>query len=167
MRDEQGNHRKLLPAHLEVIVSHIRSNMKDGETEETVDVDIDIPTHIPQSVLDNSRKRKADSSTDCRRCKDPGDVKGDRQTRLEEYCNWGLTQVKSERWSNALQVANRVAMDQFLELNTALQYPNKVVELMMKEEVSEGIALANFKAWTQSYLSAVTATPRTSPAARD
>jgi len=76
-----------------------------------------------------------------RRCKDPSDVKGDRQTRLEEYCSWGLTQVKSERWSNALQFANRVAIDQFLELNTALQYPIKVVELMTKEGVGEGIAL--------------------------
>jgi len=96
MRDKQGNHFKLLPAHLGEIVSNIRSNIKAGETEETVDVEIHIPTHIRQSVLDNSRKRKADSSTDCHRCKDPGDVKGDRQTRLEEYCNWGLTQVKSE-----------------------------------------------------------------------
>jgi hypothetical protein len=32
-------------------------------------------------------------------------------------------------------------MDEFLELNTALQYPNKVVELMTKEGVSEGIVL--------------------------
>ena len=141
MTDEQGNHRRLLPAHLEEIVDHIKRNMKDGETEETVDVNIEIPPHIRQRVLDNSRKRKADSSADCRHCKDPGDVKGDRQTRLEEYCNWGLTQVKSERWSNALQFANRVAMDQFLELNTALQHPNKVVELMTKAGVSEGIAL--------------------------
>jgi hypothetical protein len=141
MTDEQGNHRTLLPAHLEEIVDHIKKNMKDGETEETVDVTIEIPPHIRQRVLDNSRKRKADSSTDCRRCKDPGDVKGDRQDRLEEYCNWGLTQVKSGRWRYALQDANRVAMDKFVELNTALQYPNKVVDLMMKEEVSEGAAL--------------------------
>ena len=141
LKDKQGNHRRLLPAHLEEIVGHIKRNMKDGETEETVDVDIEIPPHILQSVLDNSRKRKADSSTDCRRCKDPGDVKGNRQTRLEEYCDWSLTQVKSDRWRNALQDANRVAMDKFVELNTALQYPKVVVDLMVKEGVSEGIAL--------------------------
>ena len=141
LKDKQGNHRRLLPTHLEEIVGHIKRNIKDGETEETIDVDIEIPSHILQNVLDNSRKRKADSSTDCRRCKDLGDVKGDRQDRLEEYCNWGLTQVKSDRWRNALQDANRVAMDSFVELNTALQYPNKVVDLMTREGVSEGAAL--------------------------
>ena len=105
--------------------------MKEGETEEDVDVDIEIPPHILKHVLDNNRKRKAeDVSADCCHCKvhasetlpgeDLGDVEGDRQAKLEEYCNWGLTQVKSDRWRRALQIANQVAMDQFLELNTIL-----------------------------------------------
>jgi hypothetical protein len=75
--------------------------MKEGETEEDVDVDIEIPPHILKHILDNSRKRKAeDNSTDCRYYKvhalatipgeDPGDVEGERQAILEEYCNWGM-----------------------------------------------------------------------------
>ena len=32
---------------------------------------------------------------------DPGDVEGDRQGKLEEYCNWGLAQVESDRWRSA------------------------------------------------------------------
>jgi hypothetical protein len=91
--------------------------MEDGETEEDVNIDIEIPSNILKNILDNSRKRKADSSTDCRHCKVyvsetvsgeviPRDVEGDRRARLEEYCNWGLTQVDSDRWRNVLQIAN-------------------------------------------------------------
>jgi hypothetical protein len=149
--DEQGNHCKLLPGQLEEIVYHIKGNMKEGETEEDVDINIEIPPNILKNILDNSRKRKADSSTDCCHCKvhvsdtipgkDPADVEGDRQAKLEEYCNWGLTQVESDRWRNALQIANQVAMDQFLELNTILQHPKVVAELMVKNKVQPGIAL--------------------------
>ncbi|KAF8848067.1 hypothetical protein BDZ45DRAFT_555830, partial [Acephala macrosclerotiorum] len=104
--DERGDHYKLLPGQLEDIVCHIKGNMKAGEREEDVDVDIEIPFNILKNVLDNSRKRKADGSIDCRQCKahvsahgrccdtagrtpgeDHGDVEGDRQAKLEEYCN--------------------------------------------------------------------------------
>ena len=67
--------------------------MKEGETEENVNVDIKIPPHILKHVLDNNRKRKADGAIDCRYCKvhtpseDSRDVEGDRQARLEEYYN--------------------------------------------------------------------------------
>ena len=80
--------------------------MKKGEKEEDVDVNIEIPPNILKNILDNSRKRKADGSIDCRHCKvhasahsrcydmakrtlgeDPGNVKGDRQDKLEVYCN--------------------------------------------------------------------------------
>jgi hypothetical protein len=67
--DERGNHRKLLPAHVEEIVGHINRNMKEGETEEDVDVSVKIPPHVLKNVLGNSRKRKADSSIDCHHCK--------------------------------------------------------------------------------------------------
>lgn len=40
--------------------------MKEGENEEGVDVNIEIPSKILQDVLDDSRKRKADDSIDCR-----------------------------------------------------------------------------------------------------
>jgi hypothetical protein len=103
--------------------------MEEGEREENVDIDIETPPNILKDVLDNSRKRKADGSIDCRQCKahvsahgrycdtagrtpgeDPGDVEGDRQAKLEEYCNWGLAQVESDRWRSALQIANQVGI---------------------------------------------------------
>ena len=134
--------------------------MKEGEKEEDVDVNIEIPPNILKNILDNSRKQKADGSIDCRHCKvhtsahsrccdtaertlgeDPRDVEGDRQDKLEAYCNWGLKQVESDRWRNALQIANQVAIDQFLELNTILQHPKVVAELMVKNGVRLGIAL--------------------------
>ena len=78
--------------------------MKEGEKD--VDVNIEIPPNILKNVLDNSRKQKVDGSIDCRHCKvyvlahsrccdtaetihgeDPRDVEGDRQAKLEEYCN--------------------------------------------------------------------------------
>jgi hypothetical protein len=67
--DEQGNHRELLPRHLEDIVSYIKGNMKEGEKEVDVDINIKIPPSIIKDVLDNSRKRKADGSIDCPPCK--------------------------------------------------------------------------------------------------
>ena len=107
--DERGNHHKLLPRHLEEIVHYIKGSMKEGEKEEEIDVDIEMPPKILQDVLDDSRKRKADSSIDCRQCKvqvsahgghrdtaettldrDLGDVRDDRKDKLEEYCNWTL-----------------------------------------------------------------------------
>ncbi|KAI9762389.1 MAG: hypothetical protein M1840_001250 [Geoglossum simile] len=158
--DEQGNHHKLLPGQLEEIVCHIKGNIKEGEKEEDVDVGIEIPPNILKSVLDNSRKRKANGSINCRHCKvhvsahsgycdtaeitpgeDPRDMEGDRQAKLEEYCNWGLTQVGSNRWRDALQTANQVAMNQFLELNTILQHPKVVAQLMVRNRVKPGIAL--------------------------
>jgi hypothetical protein len=125
--------------------------MKEGEIEEDVNVEIEILPHILQNISDNSRKRKADNPSNCRYCKVhvseaiPGkasrDVEGDRLAKLEEYCNWGLKQVESDRWRKALQVANQVAMDQFLELNTTLQHPKVVADLMVKNKVPLGIAL--------------------------
>jgi hypothetical protein len=128
--------------------------MNEGETEEDVDINIEIPPSILKNILDNSCKRKADGAVDCRHCKvhvsshsdtaetiDPGDVEGDRQAKLEEYCNWGLTQVESDRWRHALQIANQVAINQFLELNTILQHPKVVADLMVKKGVAPGIAL--------------------------
>ena len=86
--------------------------MKEGETEKDVDINIKIPPNILKNILDNSRKRKADSPINYRHCKvyvseiipgeDLGDVNRDRQAKLEEYCNWSLTQVESDRWRNTL-----------------------------------------------------------------
>ncbi|KAH6623189.1 hypothetical protein F5144DRAFT_623218 [Chaetomium tenue] len=102
--DERGNHHKLLPRHLEDIFHHIKGNMEEGEKEEDVDVNIEIPPQILKDVLDDSRKRKAEDSIGCRNCKtrvsahgrhhdaadttlgeDLADVDGDRKDRVEEY----------------------------------------------------------------------------------
>jgi hypothetical protein len=83
MIDEQGNYYRLLLAYLEEIVDYIKRNIKDKETKEAVDINIEILLHICQRILDNSYKQKADSSTDYRRYKDPSNVKGDRLARLE------------------------------------------------------------------------------------
>jgi hypothetical protein len=69
-------------------------------------LNIENPPNILKNLgLDNSRKRKADSLIDCHHCKvhvsghsrgcDARDVEGDRHVKLEEYCNWSLTQVVS------------------------------------------------------------------------
>jgi hypothetical protein len=125
--------------------------MKEGETEDDVNVDIKVPPYILRNILDNSRKWKADNTSNCRYCKvyaletipgeDPGDVEGDRQAKLEAYYSWGLTQVNSDRWRNVLQIANQVAINKFLELNTILQHPKVVAKLMVKKGVKPGITL--------------------------
>ena len=123
--------------------------MKEGEKEEEVDVNIEIPPKILKDVLDDSRKRKAEDSIDCRNCKahvsangryrdvaeatlDLRDVQGGRKDKLEEYCNWTLQQVRSDRWREALQATNQFALDQFLELNSILQHPKVAADLMVK-----------------------------------
>ncbi|RYP11599.1 hypothetical protein DL765_007699 [Monosporascus sp. GIB2] len=132
--------------------------MKEGEKEEEVDVNIEIPPKILKDVLDDSRKRKAEDSIDCRNCKahvsahgrhrdaaettlgeNLGDVKGDGKDKLEEYCNWALQQVKSDRWREALQAANQFALDQFLELNSILQHPKVAADLMIEGGVKPGM----------------------------
>jgi hypothetical protein len=76
--------------------------MKEGDKEEDVDINIEMPPSIVKDILHNSRKRKADGSVDCRPCKvhnppqgkcsnatpseGPGDVEGDTPTKLEQYC---------------------------------------------------------------------------------
>ncbi|KAJ0335178.1 hypothetical protein COL154_013770 [Colletotrichum chrysophilum] len=157
--DERGNHHRLLPRHLEEIFNHIKRNIKEGETEEDVDVNIEIPSKILGDILNDSRKRKAEDPLDCRTCKahtssgrlqdmggtdlreDGVEVEGDRMDRLKEYCDWGLQQVKNDEWREALQAANRFAMDQFLELNSVLKHPKVAADLMVKGGVKPGIAL--------------------------
>jgi hypothetical protein len=62
--DERGDHYKLQPGQLEDIVRYIKGNIEEGEGEEDVDINIEIPANILKDVLDNSRKRKADGSID-------------------------------------------------------------------------------------------------------
>ncbi|CAG9955928.1 unnamed protein product [Clonostachys rosea f. rosea IK726] len=149
--DNQGNHHRMLPTHLEDIYKHIKAGMKDGENEDEVEVNIEIPPKILQDIMDNSRKRKADSSIDCRLPKSitsihcghssEEDIVGDRKDNLEEYCNWTLSQVTSDRWRRGLEAANQFAMDQFLELNSILQHQNFTIQLMVKGGIKPGIAL--------------------------
>ena len=68
-------------------------------------------------------------------------MEGDRKDKPEEYCNWTLKQVKSDRWREALQTMNQFALDQFLELNSILQHPKVIADMMVKGGVNPGIAL--------------------------
>ncbi|KAK2061324.1 hypothetical protein LY76DRAFT_614430 [Colletotrichum caudatum] len=120
--DERGNHHRLLPRHLEEIFQHIKGNMKEGENEEEVDVNIEIPSKILGDILNDSRKRKAEDSADC-------------------VLQLVLQQVNDDGWREALQVANQFAMDQFLELNSILKHPKAAADLMVKGGVKPGIAL--------------------------
>jgi hypothetical protein len=95
--DDRGNHYKLLLAQLEEIICHIKANIKEGEIEEDVNINIEIPPYILQNILDNSRKRKADNPSDycCYKVyiletipdKASRDVEGDRLAKLKEYYN--------------------------------------------------------------------------------
>uniref|UniRef100_A0A8H7N150 Uncharacterized protein n=1 Tax=Bionectria ochroleuca TaxID=29856 RepID=A0A8H7N150_BIOOC len=82
--------------------------MKDGENEDEVEVNIEIPPRIH-----NSHERKADSSIDyCPPKSSCGyspeeDILGDRKDKLDKYCNWTLSQVTSKRWRIGLQAANQ------------------------------------------------------------
>jgi hypothetical protein len=81
---DERDYYKLLPTHLEEIIYYIKANIKEGEIEENVNVDIKIPPYILKHILDNSRKHKVDGTIDCRYCKvhtpseDSRDVEGDR-----------------------------------------------------------------------------------------
>ncbi|KAI1839391.1 hypothetical protein JX266_014398, partial [Neoarthrinium moseri] len=101
--DKQGNHLKLEARHLEDIFNEIKHKMKEGETEDEVDVRIEIPPRVLQDVLARSQKRKPDSEpSNCRPSKthvtdncvqrpvaeDSLNITGDIAQRLEEYCNW-------------------------------------------------------------------------------
>lgn len=159
MVDEKGNHISMLSRHLEAEVRYRRNNMKDGETEDDINVEIEVPPEIAKDVLACSRKRKAESASSGRPCKthvsahqdhhgaagmahpgDPG-VCGDRLEKLEKYCTWGMTQVKSDRWREALEAANKFAMEHLIELNSALQHPETITSMMVKGGVKPGSAL--------------------------
>jgi len=124
---------------LKDIFYHIKKNIKEKEKEEEVDVNIEISFKILKNVLDDTRKRKIENSIDYYNYKahvlvynghrneaettfgkDLGDVEEDRKDKFEEYCNWTLQQIKSDRWRDTLQTANQFALDQFLELNSIL-----------------------------------------------
>jgi hypothetical protein len=64
--DTQGNYQKLLPVQLEEIVRYIKEKLEEGETEKNVDISIEISPYIIQNILENNRKRKADSSINYR-----------------------------------------------------------------------------------------------------
>ncbi|KAJ3569921.1 hypothetical protein NPX13_g5910 [Xylaria arbuscula] len=130
--------------------------MKDGEKEDEVDIDIEIPPGIIQDVLAESQKRKAESDLGSSRsnkthvsdhCKHGYGVEGfisitgDRAQRLEEYCDWTLVQTKSDRWRSELEAANQCAIDYFLELNSIIQHPQAAINMLVRGGVKPGVAL--------------------------
>ena len=53
----------MLLGQLEEIVSYIKGNITEGETEEDIDINIKILPYILKNILDNSCKQKVDGST--------------------------------------------------------------------------------------------------------
>lgn len=137
----------MLATHLEDIYNYIKANIKEEEKEDDVNVNIEIPPKILQDIMDNSRKRKADGSIDCRASKSScgyspeEDILGDRKDKLEEYYNWTLSQVTSDRWRMELEAASQFAMEEFLELNSILQHQKLIFDLMVRGGIKPGIAL--------------------------
>ncbi|EON99436.1 hypothetical protein UCRPA7_5039 [Phaeoacremonium minimum UCRPA7] len=74
----------MLSGHLEAKVRHHRNNIKDGETKDNVNMDIEILPKIAKDMLAYSRKRKAESPSSGRPYK---------------------------TWREALEVANKYAME--------------------------------------------------------
>jgi len=68
-------------------------------------------------------------------------VEADRKDKLEGYDNKNLQQVKSDRWREALQIANRFALGQYLELNPILQHPKVAADLIVKGGAKTGIII--------------------------
>ena len=97
MPDERGNYRKLLLAQLKEIVYYIKTNIKEGETEEDININIKIPLYILRNILDNSCKRKPDNPSNyyCYKVyisetipsEASVDIEEDRLAKLKEYYN--------------------------------------------------------------------------------
>ncbi|KAI1839610.1 hypothetical protein JX266_014179 [Neoarthrinium moseri] len=79
-------------------------------------------------------------------------ITGDIAQRLEEYCNWMLTQTISDRWRAELEKGTQCALDHFLELNSVMQHPNAAINILVRSGAKPGVALqfvskANIKKW--------------------
>lgn len=152
---ERGIHHRLEYTRLADIKDHHFSNMQPGEQMEDVDISV-IPPHILRDVLQASHNKDnqgvIESQRAASRCEhactasatsDESSlhVQGDTAQRLEEYCNWVVAQTKSDRWRQELQKATRVALEQCYELNSVLEHPKPILELMVKRGVKSGSAL--------------------------
>ncbi|CAG9945554.1 unnamed protein product [Clonostachys rosea f. rosea IK726] len=98
--------------------------MKEGESVEDVDIDIDIPARILDDVLQG-----------------PQAFSGDAAHNLQEYCTWVLAQVQSNRWRKELEVAIKFAIDQYLDLNSIVKHPHVIINAMVQGRVKLGSAL--------------------------
>ena len=170
--DERGIHHRLDYPRLADIKDHIIENMQEGEQVEDVDIGLEIPSHILKEVLQASRKRKDDGSAESRGCKShcghtcatpttsgesSTQITGDVAQRLEEYCNWTVARTKSNRWRQELEKATRIALGQYLELNSVFEHPKPILDLMVKGGVKSGVALQfvskpNIKQWWKEQL---------------
>ncbi|KAH6653417.1 hypothetical protein BKA67DRAFT_660042 [Truncatella angustata] len=153
--DQQGNHHKLEATDLEQTLEDLKDKMKEGEKEEDIDVGVEIPAKIRDNVLAKSRKRKADRapgncrhnkthvSNQCGSCSesDTFRIAGDRAEKLREYCDWTLAQTQDVSWRAELRVGNKHATDNFLELNSILQFPKVATDVLVRKGVKIGVAL--------------------------
>lgn len=130
-RDRNGNHRRLEAPLLVAICKDIVSKMKGGENEEEVEIPDEIPGYILEQILMFNRKEQDDDDA----------ISGDAAQRLEQYCIHILGQTKSDRYRRELEKGAQWAIENCLELNSALQQPDFVVRSMVDSGVKTGIAV--------------------------
>lgn len=90
----------MLPGQLNGIVCHTEDGMGEGESDKGVDA-------VPLKILKNviwCRNCEAHTPAHNRGCT-AGDFEGDRHVNLEQFTGV-LTQIESDRWKSALQIAN-------------------------------------------------------------
>ncbi|KAF1730669.1 hypothetical protein CRV24_008738 [Beauveria bassiana] len=122
-----------------------------GEDESFADVqDIEVPERFREKILEDSKKRKAcgDINSQNRKAnsdrgdgyREPLDIPGNPEEKMMEYCTFNLN-VQSDRHRCGMEAANRVAMDELLDLATVHQYQQAVKERMLVKGVPLGSAL--------------------------
>ncbi|PMD17182.1 hypothetical protein NA56DRAFT_708062 [Hyaloscypha hepaticicola] len=83
---------------LEEIVGHIKGNMEEGDMEEDINVSVEIlPNILKNCKVHALAYNRCYNTAEMPPGEELGDVEGDRQAKLEEYCTWGPAQVKSDR----------------------------------------------------------------------
>ncbi|KAJ6788121.1 hypothetical protein PWT90_07396 [Aphanocladium album] len=149
LKDKDGNHHAIDLETMRVIYDEIKQRVGENENFEDVQ-DIEVPERFHRKIIGDSKKRKACADIDSRNRKtnsDRGDgyrerleVPGNPEQKMTEYCTFNLN-VQSDRHRSGMEAANRVALDELLDLATVHQYQQAVKERMLAKGVPLGSAL--------------------------
>lgn len=149
LKDKDGNHHPINLETMRAIYDDIKQRAGEDENFENVQ-DIEVPERFHRKIVGDSKKRKACSDIGSRNRKtnsSGGDghrerleIVGDPEEVMKEYCTWNLG-VQSDRHRNGMQAANKVAMEELLDLETVNQYQQAVKETMVANGVPLGSAL--------------------------